>query len=137
VFVDVPTARSRNIESRGDCLVAREVFKPGPYLRSDRRRRSRVLQATIATSTVGNELGRGCESCGVCRQRDERQRLFDELLTVVRIPVSRHRLRRLPFTGSTAQALSSAFTSPDRSHVARPHRLMGGLLRALYAEGLG
>jgi hypothetical protein len=31
VFVDVPTARSRNIESRGDCLVAREVFKPGPF----------------------------------------------------------------------------------------------------------
>jgi hypothetical protein len=37
VFIDVPTARSRNIESRGDCLVAREVFRPGPYLRSDRR----------------------------------------------------------------------------------------------------
>jgi hypothetical protein len=50
----------------------------------------------------------------------------------------RRPLRRPPSKNlHGAGDLSSAFTSPDRSHLARPPELMGGLLHALYAEGLG
>ena len=37
VFIDVPTGRSRHIGSRGECVDARKVFRPGPALRNDRR----------------------------------------------------------------------------------------------------